>query len=411
MRILIIHQNFVDHQHPGGTRHLDVAARLVQKGHDVTIVASQVDYLTGRRIADRGVEVYSGVKVVRAYALPSVQRGLIWRTISYLSFLPCSFWTAMKAGPVDLVLGTTPPIFQLPSTWLVARLRRAPFVLEVLDLWPEFAIGMGVLKNRLLIWLARRVEWFFYRVAQQLVVNSPAYRDYLIRGGIAAHRVTFIPNGVDPDLFMPDSQGQDVRGRLGLNQRFVVTYAGALGMANDLDTVIRAAEILGDDRQICFLLAGDGKERDRLEKEVRRRGLHNVCFAGFFPKDRVRDVLAASDVCLATLRDIPEFRTPFPNKVFDYMAAGRAIILAIDGVIREVVEAAGSGIFVPPGDAQALARAVRRLKSDPDTRAAMARAGREYVIQHYHIQLQADRFENVFGQALATTNRPQRLPT
>ena len=137
MRILIIHQNFVDHQHPGGTRHLDIATRLVQKGHDVTIVASQVDYLTGRRIADRGVEVYDGVKVVRAYALPSVQQGLIWRTISYLSFLPCSFWTALKVGPVDLVLGTTPPIFQLPSTWLVALLRRAPFVLEGLDLWPE----------------------------------------------------------------------------------------------------------------------------------------------------------------------------------------------------------------------------------------------------------------------------------
>ncbi len=246
MRILIIHQNFVDHQHPGGTRHLDIARRLVRKGHEVTIVASQVDYLTGRRIADRGVELYDGVQVVRAYAIPSVQRGLIWRTISYLSFLPCSFWTAMKVGPVDLVLGTTPPIFQLPSTWLVALLRRAPFVLEVLDLWPEFAIGMGVLKNRLLIWLARRAEWFFYRVARQLVVNSPAYRDYLVRGGIDPELVTFIPMGVDPELFTPDSQGQDVRQQLGLADKFIVTYAGALGMANDLDTVIRAAEILRD---------------------------------------------------------------------------------------------------------------------------------------------------------------------
>ena len=133
MHVLIIHQNYVDHNHAGGTRHLDIATCLVKQGHQVTIVASTVDYLTGRSIKRR-VEELDGVKVVRAYALPLVQSGLILRLISYLSFIPSSAWVGFKMGQVDVVLATTPPIFQLPSTWIVARMRRAPFVLEVLDL-------------------------------------------------------------------------------------------------------------------------------------------------------------------------------------------------------------------------------------------------------------------------------------
>ncbi len=163
MHVLIIHQNFVDHKHPGGTRHLDVGADLVRKGHQVTIVASNVDYLTGTQIPRDGEENYQGVRVVRAYGLPTVQKGLIWHTLSYLSFIPSSFLAGMRVPSVDVVLGTTPPIFQLPPTWLVALFRRKPFVLEVLDLWPDYAVGMGVLTNPILIWLCRFAERFFYR--------------------------------------------------------------------------------------------------------------------------------------------------------------------------------------------------------------------------------------------------------
>ncbi|HEY6564103.1 MAG TPA: glycosyltransferase family 4 protein [Pirellulaceae bacterium] len=398
MRILILHQNFVDHQHPGGTRHLDIAACLVQRGHEVTIVASNVDYLTGRSIPRQEAEVYQGVRVLRAYALPSVQRGLVWRTLSYLSFVPSSAWTAWRAGPFDLVLGTTPPIFQLPSAWLVARLRRIPFVLEVLDLWPDFAIGMGVLKNRWLIAAARFVEWFFYRAADHLVVNSPAYGDYLVEGGISRDHVTFIPMGVDLALFDPEHDGRETRARFQLGNRFVATYAGSLGMANDLDTILDSAALLRDEPDVHFLLVGGGKERPRLESLARDRRLDNVTFAGTVPKEQVGEVLAASNACIATLRDIPEFRMPFPNKVLDYMAAGRPVLLAIDGVIRNVVETAGAGIFVPPGDAAALAAAIRRLQADPQAAQAMGRAGHEHVKQFYPIGVQAERFAEVFAR-------------
>ena len=400
MRILIVHQNFVDHKHPGGTRHLDIGKCLVNAGHDVTIVASNVDYLTGRQIPHQANESYEGVRIDRAYALPTVQRGILWRLISYLTFIPSSAWTAWRVGRIDVVLGTTPPIFQLPMTWLIARARRVPFVLEVLDLWPDFAIGMGVLKNPLLIWIARHAEWFFYRRADHLIVNSPAYKDYLVEGGILAEDVTYIPMGVDLTLFNPEDDGRAIRDQWQLGQKFVATYAGSLGMANDLDTILGAAELLKDDTDIHILLVGGGKERPRLEEVAKSKQLTNVTFGGTYPKDQINQVLAASDACIATLRDIPEFKTPFPNKVLDYMAAGRPILLAIDGVIREVVEAAQGGVFVPPGNPAALASAIRELKADPARARQMGSAGRRHIEANYHIQLQADRFAHAFNTAL-----------
>jgi len=400
MKILIVHQNFVDHKHPGGTRHLDIAKCLVEKGHEVTIVASNVDYLSGTRIEGPKVEMHEGVKIVRANALPTVQKSILWRLISYLSFIPSSLLFAFRHGKADIVMGTTPPIFQLPATWLVAKLRRAPFVLEVLDLWPEFAIGMGVLKNRYLIWMARKVEWFFYRVSKQLVGNSPAYRDYLIEGGIAAERVTFIPMGVDLTLFDPESRGETMRNRFNLGDKFVVTYAGAHGISNDLDTVLEAATHTQDDPDIHYLFVGGGNEKPRLAAKAKELHLTNVTFGGTVPKNEVGDVLAASNACIALLKDIPQYKTPFPNKVFDYMAAGRPVLLGIDGVIREVVESAEAGIFFHPGKGEQLANAVRRLKNDPNLAKQMKESGREYVRQHYDIALQADRFEEVFEKAL-----------
>src|SRR5262249_42849797 len=163
-----------------------------------------------------------------------------------------------------------------------------------------------------------------------------------------------VPNGTDVAMFAPDADGAPVRDRFALRTHFLVVYAGALGMANDLGTVLKTADLLRERDDVHFLLVGDGKERKNLEDQARRLGLCNVTFAGTVPKDQMPDVLAAADACLATLMNIPMFSTTYPNKVFDYMAAGRPTLLAIDGVIRTVVEEAGGGLFVPPGDHVAL---------------------------------------------------------
>ena len=352
MHLLIVHQNFVDHQHPGGTRHLELAKHLVRHGHQCTIVAGSVDFLTGRPLSRETFEI-DGVKIRRAYAFPTLHHSYLGRVLSYLCFMLTSIWESLRAGKIDVVLGTSPPIFQLPSAWLVAVIRRRPFLLEVRDLWPAFAIEAGVVKNRFLIWMAEHVEQFFYRRADWVVANSPGFREHLLERGVATNRLTIIPNGVETAMFDPNLDGRAFREELGLADHFVVTYAGALGRSNDLDTIVNAAKLLRDHTDIKILLVGGGKERPQLEKQLQEHQLENVVLGGYFPKARMAEVLAGSHVCLATLLNLEMYRTTYPNKVFDYMAAARPTVIAIDGVIREVIETAEAGTFVTPGDARA----------------------------------------------------------
>jgi len=411
MHALLIHQAFTAPNQAGGTRHFEFARHAVRNGHRFTIVTSDLSYLTGQQVgagqgpvAEENVE---GVRILRARTYPSLHQSFVWRVVCFLSFMVSSIRAALRAGPVDVVVGTTPPIFQAVSAWAVSVLRWRPFLLEVRDLWPKFAIGLGVLKNPLLIVLSRWLESFLYARATHLLVNSPAYRDYLVARGVPGEKVTLIPNGVDPTMFDPEARGESVRRELDLGTDFVVTYAGALGLANDIGTVLEAADRLRDETGVKFLLVGDGKERGNLEAMAKSKGLPNVIFAGARAKHEMPAILAASDACVATLKDIPEFRTTYPNKVFDYMAAGRPTILAIDGVIRSVMERAGGGIYVPPGNPEALADVLIKLKGNPDRARRMGNAAREYVARHFDRNLHAKAFVDLL---IGLGMKKRRLP-
>jgi glycosyltransferase involved in cell wall biosynthesis len=368
----------------------------VKDGNTFSIVASDVSYLSGKR-RERKTRLVTeqhvrGVRVLRAYTYASLHRSFVWRVVSFISFMVTSFVAGLKAGPVDVVMGTSPPIFQAVSAWALSATRRCPFLLEIRDLWPEFAIDMGILKNPLLISLSRRLERFLYNRATHILVNSPAYRDYLLEKGIDPARITLVSNGVDASLFGGSFDRERQRHRWSLNGKFLVTYAGALGAANDIPVVLEAARVLSNHDGIHWLLVGDGKERGNLESLAREWKLGNVTFTGALPKKEMPAILAASDACLAILKNIPMFRTTYPNKVFDYMAAGRPTILAIDGVIREVVEEAKGGIFVQPGNAEALAHAVLTLEKDREQARTMGEAARAYVAAHFDREKQAKDF-------------------
>ena len=190
--VMLVHQAFVSPQQAGGTRHYEFAKLLVPSGRfRFTIIASTSSYLTGQRAVtsdDNGL--LQGIDVLRAYTMAVVHGSFVWRVIAFLSFMVSSVWISQRAHDVDLVMGTTPPIFQAVSAWFIALICRKPFLLEVRDLWPEFAVDMGVLKNPVLIWLSRQMETFLYARANHILVNSPAYRDYMLRRGIPTNRVT-----------------------------------------------------------------------------------------------------------------------------------------------------------------------------------------------------------------------------
>ncbi len=392
MHILLIHQAFVALHEPGGTRHYEMARYLASRGHRVTVVASPVSYLSGVEVNPTApLEAESGVRIVRAYTYPALHKSFAHRVLAFFSFMFSSFWVGMRVRKVDLVWGTSPPIFQGVTAWALARLKRVPFLFEVRDLWPKFAIAVGVLRNPVLIRLSLWLERFLYRRAEAVMVNSPAYVTHVQARG--ARRVTLIPNGADPTMFDPDDDGAAFRARNGLVGAFVVLYAGAHGLSNDLGIVLQAAaRLLRARPEVRLVLLGDGKEKPNLQRQAAALGLTNVLFLPPLPKMEMARALAAADVCLAILKPLEEYKTTYPNKVFDYMAAGRPVLLAIDGVIREVVEAARCGVFVPPGDAEALAQAICKLADDPLEGRAMGRRGRLYLEQHFSRPALAEQF-------------------
>jgi glycosyltransferase involved in cell wall biosynthesis len=403
VRILLIHQAFAALGEPGGTRHHEFCRWLAEQGHTLTVVTGRVSYLTGAPASSGAVPNEetddTGVHIVRCWSYRSYHRSFVHRALSFLSFMLTSFFASLRQGPLDIVWGTSPPLMQGGTAWAVARLRRAAFVFEVRDLWPEFAIAIGVLHNRLLIRLSLWLEGFLYRRADALVVNSPGFVEHVETRG--ATRVDLIPNGADVGMFGSAEDGQAFRRKHGLEGSFVVLYAGAHGLSNDLGVVLEAAAQLAGHPQIVFVFLGDGKEKPGLMARAAAERLENVRFVAPLPKLEMAGALAAADACLAILKPLAAYRTTYPNKVFDYMAAGKPTILAIDGVIRQVVEQAEAGIFVPPGDGAALAEAIQKLAAEDGLRRRMGLAARRAVERSFDRRLLAAQLLRVMEHAQA----------
>jgi glycosyltransferase involved in cell wall biosynthesis len=399
MHILLVHQLFIRPDDPGGTRHHELARGLVRRGHRVTILAGTRSYLTGELVARGRREVLEpGLEILRCGTLSGVHRSFVWRTLGFLTFTLTSLLAGLRLGPADVVWATSPPLLQAASAWSIARVRRLPWIFEVRDLWPAFAIQVGVLRNRLLIVLSQWLERFLYRRADRLVINSPGFLPHLVAAGAAAERIELIPNGVDVSMFDPTGEGRGFRAQHGLGDRFVALYAGAHGLSNDLDVVLSAAASLSGDPRVVFVLVGDGKEKPRLQAEAKARALNNVVFVPPVPKDSMPEVLAAADCGIAILRPLPLYATTYPNKVFDYMAAGRPVVLAVDGVVRQLVEEAEAGVFVTPGDAEAMTLAIRRLAADRAEARRMGRRGRKLVEDRFDRPRQIEQLERLLRE-------------
>lgn len=393
MHILIIHQAFASIHEPGGTRHYELAQYLSARGHRVTIIASPVSYLTGEKAPSQPPPISTKlgegqIEILRASVYSAHHKSFLHRVLAFFSFMLSSFWIGLGVKNVDLVWGTSPPISQGVTAWMLARLKGAAFLFEVRDLWPQFAVAVGVLKN---YWLIRAMEWLerrLYRAADRVMVNSPGFLEPVTSRG--AKRVELIPNGADPSMFDPADDGAAFRRAHHLDEKFVAMYAGAHGMSNDLEVVLEAARQVESAPEIEIVFVGDGKEKAALMARAAAMSLHNVTFLPSVPKSGMAEALAASDACIAILKPLEDYKRTYPNKVFDYMAAGRPVALAIDGVIREVVEAAECGLFAAPGNPSALAEALRELARDRARSRAMGLRGRKYLEEHFSRETMAE---------------------
>jgi glycosyltransferase involved in cell wall biosynthesis len=398
LHILLIHQAFVALDEPGGTRHHELARFFAEQGHRVTIIASPISYLTGKSQHSKipWVEKQMDgelITILRAYTYPSLHRSFLHRLISFFSFMVSSFFIGLGVKNIELVWGTSPPIFQGVTAWALSRLKRVPFLFEVRDLWPAFAVAVGVLRGRFLIKLSEGLETFLYRHANLVVINSPGYVQHVQKHG--ASKVELVPNGTDINMFNPHVDGTMFRQAHGIDGNFIALYAGAHGLSNDLGVVLEAAKILKPRTDIKIVLIGDGKDKSSLQAQATQQGIDNILFLPPIPKNEMPSAIAAADACIAILKPVELYKTTYPNKVFDYMAAGKPVVLAIDGVIREVIEKAGAGIPVTPGDPDSLANAILHLADDPETAKQMGAQGRIYVASNFNRESLAAKFLDV----------------
>jgi glycosyltransferase involved in cell wall biosynthesis len=389
MRILFLHQSFQSLKDGGSGRGNDFARRLAERGHTVTCLAGTFNYLTARvprefkgRLSVR--EQLDGYEVLRAWTYEGYHKGFGHRLLTLMSFMLTSIVVGIREPRPDVIAPCTPPFFLGITGYVLSLWHRAPLVYEVRDLWSEVAFQLGIVKNQWVIAAVRKLERFLYSRSRFIVINSPGFIKPLESMGVAADRIRLIPNGVDLDEFRPlPAERERVRSENSWDGKFVVMYAGSLGMANGLNMMLEAAALMREIADVLFVLVGDGQQRAELEASARTRQLTNVQFMGAVPKQRIPELLAGADAGVATLLDIPLFRTTYPNKVFDYMACAKPTLIAIDGVIREVIDASRGGLFVPPQDAAALVDGVRWLRQNPEEASAMGARALSYVREHF----------------------------
>lgn len=390
MRILFLTHYFFPEGNAPATRVYEATRRFAARGHDVTVVTGVPNVPNGvvyegyrNRLWQR--EEVAGVNVVRVWTYLAPNKGTLKRILNYLSFMLSATLAALRVPRPDVVVASSPQFFCGWAGVLASRLRRAPLVLEIRDLWPESIVAVGAMRDprliRFLEWLERRM----YAAALAIVTVGDGYRRELEARGVPPERISVIPNGIDGAVFHARPDDGRVREEWQLGRRFVCAYVGTIGMGCGLDVVLRAARRLRAEGRddIRFLLVGDGAVREELEAQVRAEGLDSVVFTGRLPKARMPEVLAAADTCLVHLTRTPLFKTVLPSKIFEAAAMAKPIVLGVEGFAAELVGRVGAGICIEPENETQLLEAVTRLARDPSLARKLGEAGLEHLGRPY----------------------------
>lgn len=400
MRVLLVCHYFPPEIGAPQARMSELARAWSEASDDVTVLTGMPNHPTGvvpqhYRGRLRLLEEKDGYRVVRAWLHATPNKGVMKKTLGHLSFMLSSFVLGLgPTGKADVVVVSSPTFFSVFSAWALARCKRAPLVVEVRDLWPAIFVELGVLRNPHVIRILERLELAAYRAASAVVVVTEGFGDDLIRRGIPAEKIHFIPNGADLSRFQPTASDERARAEMGANDDDVlVLYIGAHGISHALEAVADAAAQLTAE-PIHFAFVGEGAAKQRLVAHVLQLGITNVTLLPGVAREEVPRLLASADICLVPLRDVPLFKSFIPSKMFEFMAAGKAIVGSVRGESARILEAAGAAV-VEPEDPDALAKAVRELAVDPVARAQLGRSAREYVSAHYDRSALAARYRRM----------------
>lgn len=389
MRLLVVSQYFW----PENFRVNEIVSEMVLRGHQVTVLTGRPNYPEGRIDPDFAAHPerfseYAGAQVLRVPLRPRGKGGLRLM-LNYWSFI---FWGCLLAPwllrgrefDAIFVFETSPITSALPAI-LLKWLKKARLVMWVLDLWPDTLSAIGVVRSpRLLRWIGRFCG-FIYRHCDLILGQSKAFAAPIERWSRAPEKFRYFPNWVE-EAFDNATAATPAPELAAYEGRFRILFAGNLGEAQDLPTVLCAAALVKKQRaDVCWLLVGDGRAAGQVRSEIERLGLQDTVYLlGRYPLDRMPSFFAGADALLVSLKPEPIFALTVPGKVQSYLAAGKPILAMLEGEGADVVRDAGAGLASPAGQASALAASVHQLlNASPPQRAAMAEAGRRFSDAHF----------------------------
>ena len=399
MKILFVSNYFPPEVNAPATRLIEHARQWIKEGHQVEVLTSVPNFPEGR-VYDGYKNQFSfddreGVRVARVPMYVTKNEGTIKRTFSYISFMLSACWYARKlSSKPDIVIATSPQFFCAIGGYFIAKLKRAPFVLEIRDLWPESIVAVGAVERNAIIKIFERIELFLYRKSDHIVVVTNAFKRFIIKKGIAPEKISVIKNGADLTAWsepLDEDKLANLKEKLGLNGKFVVSYVGTIGMAHRADVLLEAAQQC-DDPDITFVVIGSGAERLKLEERAAELNLPNFKLLDRVSKSEVRYIMALTDVSIVHLRASPLFKTVIPSKIFEAMATRTPIVLGVEGESKEIVEEAGAGLTIEPENVDELVEAVKRLKMDPILYAKIQDDGQNHVQSFYDRSVLAKKY-------------------
>lgn len=416
MRILLLAQHYAPEEVSGAVLATELAESLADLGHEVTFVTAAPSYPAGRvfdgyRNALLADERRSGVRVIRVWSYISPDRRLWKRLLNFGTFSIMALVGGLAAGKPDVVFSYSPPLPLGLAAWLLSRLRRVPWILRVEDLYPDTAVAAGVLRNRLAIAVFSHLERFLYRAADAISLISEGFRRNLLAKDVSPHKLSVTPVWADPDAVQPLEKHNSFREKHGLAGQFVVMHAGTLGHASALEEVLDAAEVLitscePGDRVVRFVIVGEGVKKQALMADAGRRGLSNVVFLPFEPRERFAEMMAAADAGLVT-QDARSAKYSLPSKTFNIMSSARPIlaITPTDSEIADLVVKNNCGVNVAPGQPHQVAGVIRSWIDDGGRLHQMANSGRAALVAQYSRRACVESFVRLLTLTVDDHNR------
>lgn len=401
MKILFLTQYCPPEVGAPQNRIFEFAKRLKKFGHEVTILTAMPNYPKGEifnEYKDKKVvrEEMDGIKIVRTSIYATKEKSFTKRLRNYLSFTFSSVFTGAKyIEKQDVIITESPPLFLGWSGYILSKKKKAKFVFNVSDLWPESAVKLDVLHNKALIKASTWLEEFCYKKASAVTGQTRGIVDNIVNRGFDKNKVHLITNGVDTEFFKKEKRDENFRKEIGIDGKFALCYAGIHGLAQGLEVIINAAEIIKEHEGIQIVFIGDGPEKNKLINMVKEKGLKNVSFLPIQPKANMPKIIASMDATIIPLKKLDIFKGALPSKMFEALASELPIVLAVEGEAEKLINNAKAGIVVEPENHKEIAEAILKLYNDKELRDNLGHNGRKYVIDNYSRESISRKLENI----------------